>query len=335
MATSGLHIRRVHGPRVTLKRSDTESFDDMDIENVEDEESSTAFMPTENNNKTFRDNPGKRARQSTGFLDPSTLVVDSTTDEKSDEEVGPTVKKLKQEPSPHLEDDDMNDTDSNGRLIRSVSLPPPPIIPDISPIVSREGTPESQVGVSDVASAVATASIGGNVSANSLQLSVKLPEGHQGSFQINIDFSSMVGHNNAVFVLPPMAIMAGPVPSAAPAIEASSTSLKNPIKLYTVPYIGKQKLNKRGFADLAGEIRNRIYHLVFAGRRFRFGSHHEDLSRSSQLLRTSRQIYKEARSYLYGENYFIFERDSSTRGNFWQPSWKEIGYTDVQRFLVR
>jgi hypothetical protein len=88
-----------------------------------------------------------------------------------------------------------------------------------------------------------------------------------------------------------------------------------------------------GFTDLPAELRNKVYrHLFVKDRTLNFPDA-ENLSRSSQFLRTCKLVHNEGCSILYGENRFRFDRNHKTRGPFWEPVPKEIGYKDVRQFL--
>lgn len=96
------------------------------------------------------------------------------------------------------------------------------------------------------------------------------------------------------------------------------------------------KSAKAGFLDLPPELRNPIYRrlFVFPDDPVRFNcDSKENTQRSAQLLRTCRQVYNEGRAVLYGENAFHFKRTLTTRGAYYDPMWKEVGYKDVRRFL--
>jgi hypothetical protein len=97
----------------------------------------------------------------------------------------------------------------------------------------------------------------------------------------------------------------------------------------------------KGFTDLPGELRNTIYRYLFARKdkdsKFRIPLNSSDpknsLSRSAQFLRSCKLVHNEACSILYGENTFSFHRHYATRGPYWEPVPKEIGYQDVLHFL--
>ena len=96
---------------------------------------------------------------------------------------------------------------------------------------------------------------------------------------------------------------------------------------------------KRGrklfLTDLPPEIAVRIYRFVFVTEAPIDLTSRQCLGHSSGFLATCKKIYNEGRVVLYGENVFHFERCSDKRGDFFEPTWKEIGYKDVRRFLTR
>ena len=92
---------------------------------------------------------------------------------------------------------------------------------------------------------------------------------------------------------------------------------------------------KVGFLSLPPELRNKVYRLIFvADTDLRWGSP-TNFCRSGQFLSTCRTVYSEGCSILYGENTFHFERNRTTRGYFWEPVHKEIGYKDFHQFLKK
>lgn len=95
------------------------------------------------------------------------------------------------------------------------------------------------------------------------------------------------------------------------------------------------KANKVGFLSLPPELRNKVYRLIFvADTDLRWGNP-TNFCRSGQFLSTCRTVYSEGCSILYGENTFHFERNRTTRGYFWEPVHKEIGYKDFHQFLKK
>ncbi|KAK7183414.1 hypothetical protein PSPO01_10663 [Paraphaeosphaeria sporulosa] len=93
---------------------------------------------------------------------------------------------------------------------------------------------------------------------------------------------------------------------------------------------GKKPL---GFANLPAELRNKVYRHLFVTEEKIMFPDAENMSRSSQFLSTCKLVHNEGCSILYGENKFRFDRNHKTRGPFWEPLPKEIGYKDVRQFL--
>lgn len=114
-------------------------------------------------------------------------------------------------------------------------------------------------------------------------------------------------------------------------------------KLCTVSpeQVGTTAVRPKGFTDLPGELRNTIYRHLFARKdkdsRLRIPLRSIDpknsLTKSAQFLRSCKLVHNEACSILYGENTFSFHRHYDTRGPYWEPVPKEIGYQDVLHFL--
>ncbi|KAF2240872.1 hypothetical protein BU26DRAFT_201519 [Trematosphaeria pertusa] len=94
-----------------------------------------------------------------------------------------------------------------------------------------------------------------------------------------------------------------------------------------------QEQKKTGFCDLPGELRNKVYRLAFVTSETLAFPDADNLCRSGQFLSTCKMVYGEGCSILYGENKFSFERNKNTRRPFWEKIPREIGYTDVRRFL--
>ncbi|KAF2773735.1 hypothetical protein EJ03DRAFT_305317 [Teratosphaeria nubilosa] len=155
------------------------------------------------------------------------------------------------------------------------------------------------------------------------------------STQSNITINVPAGHQGPIVLhLEPSATTVA-VP-AAPTSRAPKTSQKK-VKTATR---GRKKgtsqgasKGRAGFLDLPAELRNEIYRLVFVSEEhFNFGGP-TNFSRGAAFLRTCSQIHAEARSILYGENEFYFNRRTSRYGSFWENDWRELGYRSVRHFL--
>ncbi len=90
---------------------------------------------------------------------------------------------------------------------------------------------------------------------------------------------------------------------------------------------------KPGFLSLPLLVRRKIYRfLMVTGRNIKVQSPFRVRS-SSALLRTCRQIHKEAANVLYGQNTFVIERERRTVGEWWDSVWTEVGYSQGRDFL--
>ncbi|KAH9807340.1 hypothetical protein Tdes44962_MAKER06376 [Teratosphaeria destructans] len=150
-------------------------------------------------------------------------------------------------------------------------------------------------------------------------ITINVPAGHQGPIVLHLEPSTAT--------------------AAVPAASASRTPKKSRKKVKTAAR-GRRKGNSQGaskgragFLDLPAELRNEIYRLVFVSEEhFNFGGP-TNFSRGAAFLRTCSQIHAEARSILYGENEFYFNRRTSRYGSFWENDWRELGYRSLRHFL--
>lgn len=55
---------------------------------------------------------------------------------------------------------------------------------------------------------------------------------------------------------------------------------------------------------------------------------------SAAFLRVNRAVYNEARVFLYGENRFVFGHSFSKSGAYYEPTWKELGWSHIRRFFT-
>jgi hypothetical protein len=220
-----------------------------------------------------------------------------------------------------LDDDDdepieMPWEDEDGEIVRqprskkrkrSPSPPPPPL----DPIIYDEAV--DQLSDDDL--------VGHNSDANtSVTLQFNIPLGFHGPLVVKVDRSLLTRNTEGVAHDMHKRKMRRQFKPATPNLEIKETELA---------------VKKTGFCDLPPELRNKIYRHVFVvdnGFRFPVPSS-KTVSCSSQFLRTCRLVHSEGCSVLYGENNFSFDRNRTTRGTFWDPVPKEIGYKDIRQFL--
>lgn len=108
---------------------------------------------------------------------------------------------------------------------------------------------------------------------------------------------------------------------------------KKKTKALPPPQDAVTNAKSEGFGRLPPEIRNRVYELLFKDAdEFKFHTP-DNFCKSAQFLRTCKLVYSEGCSVLYSENKFVFDRNRHQRARYWEPIPKEIGYTDVRRFL--
>ncbi|KAI4134707.1 MAG: hypothetical protein LQ347_001289 [Umbilicaria vellea] len=283
---------------------------------------------TDRNGRPIRKSRGTAVQRKTGFIDSSTIVVDgSDSDLTSSESDVPTAKednkRKRFSSSSPIEGSSELSSPLKGRkrLRRASSTAPPALSPAISPLQSRSSTPSTTPDERNtimLPTKIATSGI----SNTTLQLTFNVPQGHKGLFEVHIDLASLFGLSTTVT---PTQI------STTVKTATADTTAKSPIKPFSfllaiVPKVGT------GFNSLPAELRNRIYRLLFVGEPFEFRTG-KNFSRSAAFLRTSKRIHEEGRTVLYGENDFCFQRQHNPRGNFYDGSWKEVGYKDVRRFL--
>lgn len=91
---------------------------------------------------------------------------------------------------------------------------------------------------------------------------------------------------------------------------------------------------KAGFEKLPGEIRNKIYALVFKKKAPIDFMNRGGFARSAAFLRVNKVVYNEARVFVYSQNRFLFGHSFSKSGNYYEPVWKELGWTHIRRFFT-
>jgi len=148
-------------------------------------------------------------------------------------------------------------------------------------------------------------------------MTITVPEGHQGPILLQIDPKSLPG-----------SIAAQPL-APRPSTKRPRTTAPAPTSAPTSPPAKKRS----GFLDLPPELRNEIYRQVFvADTRLDFAKP-TNFSRGAAFLRTCRQVHAEGRSILYAENDFFFSRRTSRFGSFWHDDWRELGFRAIHAFV--
>lgn len=215
-----------------------------------------------------------------------------------------------------LEDDDdifLDDVEDTVRVApKRRRSPSPPMTPHLryaDDLTSLGSTPEP---------VPATTSI------PPLSFTFNVPPGHTGPFVVNLDLNSLINSQTAFSSLST---------SEQPRTRLSTDSGFSS-KASEAPEQSKPSIDgKVGFLSLPAELRNQVYRLTFVTKeKLNFGLP-RNFSRSSAMLRTCRQVHEEARSILYSENVFLFQRRSERRHPTWTSDASEIGYKDVRFFL--
>ena len=283
-------------------------------------------IQTDRNGRPVRKTRGKAILRATGYIDSSTIVVESSdSDPSSSDSNTPTAKKYNRHKRSRSSSVDQESADGSSHLSgrkrarRASSTPPPALSPAVSPLQSRASTPAETTEAPKAADS--------GCSNTTLQLTFNVPQGHTGPFNVNLDLAALLGlaSTRATTHVPT-------TPEASNTVTAETKSnlptdlLKLKTQFPTVPDVGT------GFNSLPAELRNRIYGLLFVGAPFEFRTG-KNFSRSAAFIRTCKRVHEEGRTVLYGENEFCLQRQHSPRGNFYDADWKEVGYKDVRRFF--
>jgi len=91
---------------------------------------------------------------------------------------------------------------------------------------------------------------------------------------------------------------------------------------------------KVGFMDFPGELRNQIYLLALKDKKQINFKARTGFSHSAGFLGVNKTVYNEARKFLYGENRFIFDQSTSRLGSYFENHWKETNYGHIRQFLT-
>ncbi|MCJ1228709.1 hypothetical protein MMC12_005370 [Toensbergia leucococca] len=332
-------LKKKRGSAPSPKRSDY-LINDMKLEDGSDLDVLDYAI---SKSRPVRKTRGKRARES-GFTDSSTLIVQGSEGEDSSNDPEPSAKKQRTDSLSDADMDSEGGRDVSVELTGHVTLTTPP---SLSPIL---GSPSLGLQSPSLAEPCSTADkaiscllgrrmtiakagtesqkhtlllIEADGSTRSRRLLLPLPGKNSHFYQLDFDpdvlpssgtiavTSSIVSKNmDALFPAKPLGF-------------ADEPSLFDAVK--PIPA-------KIGFMSLSGELRNRVYRLVFTGEHVNFLSR-QGFCRSGSLLRTCKQVYQEGRTILYAENYFIFQRDFDKRGQFFERYWSDVGYKDILRFL--
>ncbi|KAF2876352.1 hypothetical protein BDV95DRAFT_560535 [Massariosphaeria phaeospora] len=189
---------------------------------------------------------------------------------------------------------------------RSPSPTPPPLEPIIYDEPPDEASDEDTVGM-----------FHHNAPAQPIVLQFNVPLGYHGPLRVTLDRNLLQNSSDAV--------AQDMKPRGGKLRKLGKSTTKQGKTAVVVP--------RKGFTDLPPELRNKCYrHLFVADGEFSFPAA-QGLSRSAQFLRTCKLVHSEGCSILYGENTFSFDRNRNTRGPFWEPVLKEIGYKDIRQFL--
>ncbi|KAI9878293.1 MAG: hypothetical protein M1830_001350 [Pleopsidium flavum] len=208
-----------------------------------------------------------------------------------------------------LEEDPGSASGPMGRH-RFSSPSPPPMSPQDAALSSIDLTPEQEDPMIDHFKPIFQMGF----QPSKLQLTFNCPPGQQGPFIVNLDLGSLLG-------------------IAAAQTSSSMGTVKPPYQQFASSNDFPGTIMGKGFASLPPELRNRVYRLLLVRNKPVQFQVKRNNSRTAVFLRTSRQIYQEGRSILYGENQFVFSRVSDRTGAWFVPSRKEIGYTDMERFF--
>ncbi|TKX20083.1 hypothetical protein C1H76_7765 [Elsinoe australis] len=199
--------------------------------------------------------------------------------------------------------------------------PPPALTPDRFLETSARSTPNPQPTDTQIAPPVTTTS--NNNRPAPISLTFNIPTGFQGPLTINIDANDLI-----MSAAPQLASTStSKTNSTATAKPAAQRKSSNEVTSKSIP-------GKVGFLDLPPEIRNEIYRAAFVKdqRRINFSSPSQ-FQRSAAFLRTCRQVAHEGASMLYSECEYYFRRNTSSRTPLWTTDSKEIGFSDIHRFL--
>ncbi|KAI9717386.1 MAG: hypothetical protein M1812_004738 [Candelaria pacifica] len=163
-----------------------------------------------------------------------------------------------------------------------------------------------------------------------LQLVFNVPSGFQGPFVVKLDMASLMANVKSTISPTERQLLSSQGVQAGSSTQDEHSVFSSSLLIPAAHCV--QHTTRLGFQCLAPELRNKVYRLLFVGGLVRLHDK-RDLSRSSNFLRTCRQVYEEGRTVLYGENVFSLDRCGLQRGHYYDKAWSEIGYKDFERFL--
>ncbi|PNS15411.1 Nuclear elongation and deformation protein 1 [Sphaceloma murrayae] len=227
-----------------------------------------------------------------------------------------------------VEDDFVNVTESESEIDQPTQRvnnkkrkrsPPPSLTPDrfLDPSTSSASYPSTPLSLQTNVPVLAPTS-------TPISLTFNIPAGFQGPLTINIDANNLLR-------TPPLSQQTA---AASKYASPAPSSIAMPQRKRAGSIVSRSLPGKVGFLDLPPEIRNEIYRSAFIKdqRRINFSTPSQ-FQRSTALLRTCRQVAHEGASILYSECEYYFRRNTSSRTPLWTTDSKEIGFSDVHRFL--
>ncbi|OQO01805.1 hypothetical protein B0A48_12278 [Cryoendolithus antarcticus] len=238
-----------------------------------------------------------------------------------------------EEPEPSDEEDDLTSYDEDEDIVTKQPVRKRTYSP--SPPLSDLGLSEPDDALSDVSSdasddeteqplcrlATRKSASSSRTNLPPLQVTLNVPAGEDREITLNIDLKSLLMRQ------------ASPKDSSSPPARKRQKLLPQASKSKSST---KETSSRAGFLDLPPELRNEIYRLTFVTPnkdRLDFGSPSARFSRSAAFLRTCSTVHNEARSILYSENEFFFQRQSRRHGHIFASDWSELGFRPVRRFL--
>ena len=255
---------------------------------------------TQYNGKTgrpIRSSAGK-VRQAVGYVDSSLLEPEDFVPWTSDESG---------------EEDDVEEDCRIKKTTRKRKRSPSPPSPCLAPIIYNQQTEETTDN-----------ELGGAFHRRDSKMS-----------PISLQFNVPLGFHGPLFVKLDNTLLRANSEGTIKEMQPMKTKKLRMISMK--PVQAEVSGRSKGFTDLPPELRNTIYRYLFTSKiknvKIPPVKGVSNLCKSAQFLRTCKLVHNEGCSVLYGENTFHLARHYSTRGPFWEPLPREIGYQDVLQFL--